>query len=474
MRSRHSGLSSLNHDRLPGGASLLHPTALGNARRGPRRLAALLVAFKFPICALLAPCHPGAALRHPVLIQRRQATRLFVCVMAAVLAATGHVRGQAGSLAAAAAAAQERGPQATPPEAIQQAIDSLGNLDFSVRMNAARTLRRAPAEAVVPALIRAIESHKDQFARFRALVLLTGFNDARTAQVIQGVATNPNDRLRTVVYMYYEHHPAPAMIGELLRALEREESEFVRPALIRALAAQGSDTRVRDTLLREVGRGQDFFRSAVIEALGDYRAAYAVEPLIKIARLAGPLQADAIIALGKLKDKRAMETLASLQRTAEREIQPTIAAAICLIGVNCESHLPYVIETLKFAETNIGYQDLLRSSVGALVALANTGNAQALTALFDAGIPAGDPARARMALGAATVAVRNTPLMLSFLETQKNAAAAIDLIAEGFDMLEEDYEEENFFAAVRRGYWRADEKSATRAVGQTLIEKMEF
>ena len=62
--------------------------------------------------------------------------------------------------------------------------------------------------------------------------------------------------------MYYEHHPSASMIPALLKALEREESEFVRPALVRALAAQGSDPRVRETLLVEVGRGQDFFRSA--------------------------------------------------------------------------------------------------------------------------------------------------------------------------------------------------------------------
>ena len=84
---------------------------------------------------------------------------------------------------------------------------------------------------------------------------------------------------------------------------------------------------MRETLLQEVGRGQDYFRSAVIEALGDYRLTYAVEPLLQIARLGGPLQIDAVMALGKLKDQRALETLATLQRTAPRETQPAIAAA---------------------------------------------------------------------------------------------------------------------------------------------------
>jgi HEAT repeat protein len=370
--------------------------------------------------------------------------------------------------------AQERGPQALSADAIQAAIDSLGNLDFPVRMNASRALRRAPAAAVAPALVRAVESHKDQFVRFRALVLLTAFNDARTAELVREIATNPNDRLRTVAYMYYEHHPTAAILPALLKALEREESEFVRPALVRALAAQGSDPRVRETLLVEVGRGQDFFRSAVIEALGDYRAAYAVEPLMAIARLTGPLQADAVIALGKLKDQRAMETLAALQRSAPRESQPTIAAAICLLGINCDAHLPYLIEMLRFADKNPGYQEMLRNTVAGLVALANSGNAQALTALFEVGVAAVDPPRAPMALGVGTVAIRNTPLMLSFLEGYKGADAAISLIAEGFDMLEEDYEEESFFAGVRRGYWQAAESSPTRRIGQALIDKLEF
>jgi HEAT repeat protein len=397
--------------------------------------------------------------------------KAFALVVLA-LARTADVSGQAQPTLANAA--QERGPQTVSAEAIQTAIDSLGNLDFQTRMHASRTLRRAPSATVAPALIRAVEGHKDQFARFRSLVILTGFNDARTAELVREVSSNPNDRLRTVAYMYYEHHPTASMIPALLKALEREESEFVRPALVRALAAQGSDPRVRETLLVEVGRGQDFFRSAVIEALGDYRATYALEPLMTISRLSGPLQVDAVIALGKLKDPRAMETLAALQRTAPREIQPTIAAAICLLGINCDAHLAYLIDTLRFAEKNIGYQELLRNTVAGLVALANTGSAQALTALFDAGVPSVDPPRAPMALGVGTVAIRNTPLMLSFLESYKEADAAIGLLAEGFDMLEEDYEEESFFVAVRRGYWKAAEASPTRRIGQALIDKLEF
>jgi HEAT repeat protein len=380
-----------------------------------------------------------------------------------------------------AQAVQERGPQPLAADAIQAAIDALGTVDasandvaFKARMNAARALRRAPADAVVPALIKAVQSHTNQYVRFRALVLLTGFNDSRTPAVVGEFAGNPNDRLRTVAYMYYEHHPSAQVLPMLLQALGREDGEFVRPALIRALAAQGSDPRVRETLLMDVGRGQDYFRSAVIEALGDYRLTYAVEPLLTIARQGGPLQVDAVVALGKLKDQKALDTLAALQRAAPRDAQPTIAAAICLLGINCDAHVPYVIDTLRFADKNPGFQELLRNTVTALVALSNAGNADTLKALFEVGIPSVDPVRARIALGVGTVAIRNTAAMLSFLETAANRDGAIDMIAEGFDMLEEDYEEERFFAAVRRGYWQAAEESAMRKIGQTLIEKLEF
>ena len=45
---------------------------------------------------------------------------------------------------------------------------------------------------------------------------------------------------------------------------------------------------------------------------------------------------------------------------------------------------------------------------------------------------------------------------------------------DAFDMLEEDFEEERFFATVRRSYWQAPEGSAERKVADVLIQALEF
>ena len=47
------------------------------------------------------------------------------------------------------------------------------------------------------------------------------------------------------------------------------------------------------------------------------------------------------------------------------------------------------------------------------------------------------------------------------------------LLAEGFDMLEEDYEKERFFAFARQTFWNSPE-APTRALMQTLIGKLDF
>jgi HEAT repeat protein len=365
-------------------------------------------------------------------------------------------------------------PQSISPAQLQAAIDKLGDLDYATRTTASKTVRRTPNAQAAPTLLRAVAEHADGYVRYRALVLLTGFADPRLLDTMRESLDSPNDRLRTVAYSYFEHSPDDEMVPVLLRALERETAEFVRPGLTRALAAHGYDARVQPVLVREVGRGEDFFRSAVIEALGDYKAAYAFEALTAVAKLDGPLQDDAALALGKIGDKRALETLAGLQRTAPRVRQPSVAAGICLLGINCEAHENYLIETLKFADANIGFQDLLRGAAYGLGALGVRGRQTALQALFDVGIPSRDPTRAPVALAIATIALRNTPLMMRMLEQHPTPAEAIGLLAEGFDMLEEDLEKERFFAFARRTYWASAEGSAVRTLTQALIGKLDF
>jgi hypothetical protein len=378
-------------------------------------------------------------------------------------------------IGASALGAQEpRAPQAVAPADLQAAIDKLGDLDYDTRTNASRTIRRTAGAQAVPALLQAVAEHRDGYVRYRSLVLLTGFNDPRTNDAIRESLKSPNDRLRTVAFSFLERNPSRVMLPELLAALETELAEFVRPALIRALAAAGDDPRVQSVLVREVSRGEDFFRSAVIEALGDYKASYAFAALAKVAVLEGPLQDDAALALGKIGDKRALEILAGLQRTAPRATQPTIAAAICLLGVNCESHENYLRQTLRFADTNPGFQELLRGAAGGLGALGVSGRASAAATLFEVGIPSRDPTRAPVDLAVATIALRNTPLMLTILENHPTRPAALALVAEGFDMLEEDLDKERFFALVRRTFWQSPEGSKTRDLMQTLIGELHF
>lgn len=372
----------------------------------------------------------------------------------------------AGALAATAFAAAQ--------SPLQAAIDRLGKFEAPARVAASREVRRAPAAQAVPALIEAASGHTDGYVRFRALVLLAGFNDPRAREVMSAALDDPNDRLRTVAYAYFEHNKERGMSARLLKMLEKEDGEFVRPALTRALAAYGDEAAVQKALASLVMRGQDLYRSAVIDALGDYRAGYAFAPIGEVAKQDGPLQEDAILALGKLGDKRALPILQALQRTAPRARQPAVAASICLLGINCESHQTFVVDTMRFALSNIGFQDLLRASARALGVLAVSGREDAAVALIATGIAARDPGRAPIALGLGTVALRNTTLLVKLFGTRDDLREGALLLRDAFDMLEEDFEEERFFAAVRRTYWQAPEGSASRKVADALIQILEF
>lgn len=384
-------------------------------------------------------------------------------------------------LAMALTPSAEQAPK-TDPKALADAIDRLGTFDFEARTDAARVVRRAPADQVIPALIAAVREHRDEYVRYRAMVLLTGFVDGLPAaqaadsvnQVMRPMMRDRNDRLRTVAYQWFEYHPDPSVLPQLLEAVTTERSEFIRPALMRALAAHDDDPRARDALLLLVMRGEDHFRGAVIGALGDYRARYALQRITEVAQLDGPLQDDAITALGRIGDGSAKGTLAALQQSVPREIQPTVSAAFCLLGIDCEARAAFVRETLAFAAFTEGHQPLLRGAVHASGMLAIGGREEALNTLLDAGLKATDPAQSAIALGIGTVALRRPLAVLTALERRADSKEAILLVREAFDMLAEDFEEERFYIQVRRAHWEAPPDSTRRRTAAALIELAEF
>ena len=114
---------------------------------------------------------------------------------------------------------------------------------------------------MAPALIRAVEGHKDQYVRFRALVLLTAFNDPRTADLIHGIVEQ-SKRSRTDEFLSLSCTAASSNAEHDSRVAQiaQRESRSLRPALVRALAAQNANPRVRKALLADLERGQDFLQ----------------------------------------------------------------------------------------------------------------------------------------------------------------------------------------------------------------------
>lgn len=355
---------------------------------------------------------------------------------------------------------------------LRAALDQLGDFDYDTRTAASSLLRRAPVEQAGPALAAAATGHEDGYVRFRAMVLLVGFGGAMAKQVALEVLDDPNDRLRAVAFAYFEYEPEPAMTPALLGALDTETSEFVRPALIRAMAAHDGDLLVRERLVADIDRGVDFFRGAVIEALGDRRATYALDSLMRVAAESGPLQDDALLALARIGDARALPSVAALQGV-DPELEPMVSAAAAALGADRDRHFQFVVESLRYASAG-GEQDLVRSAAAGLAALAATGDADALQALFDVGINAGPSVRDAIALVVGMLAMRHPALVLDHLEIRSDLPAAVLVLRDGFDILNEDLEEERFFMSARTAFWAASEGARSREVTQELIRVLEF
>ena len=364
------------------------------------------------------------------------------------------------------------GMHAQGPAELQSSISALSALDYSTRMNAARTIRRLPATEAVPALVAAVQKHRDEFVRFRAFVVLSSFGDRGTGELVRSLLRDANDRLREVAYKWLETHPDPAAVPTLLNALQTEQAEFVRPAVVAALAALGEDARVQRALVGEIGRGMDFFRGAVIDALGRRRATYAVDGISEVARIQGPLQDDAVIALGRIGGPKALAMVKALSAETTPAMALTLRAAQCMAGEQCDAAIKAISDAVTAPSASAA---VVRAGMSGLTAVASFGNQPATAALL-AIAERGGVVRDQAAIGLGTVAVMDPNYMIAWLDRapQKTREAAITLLKDGFDDLEEDFGEEQFFAAARATYWKAAEGSDTRSLASILIQRLEF
>jgi HEAT repeat protein len=303
---------------------------------------------------------------------------------------------------------------------------------------------------------------------------LSGYDDPRVPDQMEQALGEVNDRLRTIAFAYFERHPEPRLIPAFLKAMVKEEGEFVRPALIRALAAQARDPRVQGALIKDVTRGRENNRASAIEALGDHKTVVAVRAIAQVAELDGPLREDAVLALGKIGDPASVGLLEGLQRTAGPETQPTLAAALCLLGSNCEAHRVALVRTLRLTDRAAGFLELLRTAASGLSALAVSGDVEAGRALLDIGVTAVDPLRPPVALALARLAVAQPLALVALVEERQDREQTLLLLRDGFDQLGDDFSQEQFFVAVRKAYFAEPEGSARRPLIQSVINGLEF
>jgi hypothetical protein len=123
---------------------------------------------------------------------------------------------------------------------------------------------------------------------------------------------DPNDRLRTVAYAYFEHNQERGMSARLLKLSRRKTASSSARADARAGRVRRRSA-VQKALTALVLRGIDLYRSAVIEALGDYHAAYARRADHGGGEAGRPAPGGRHPAMGKIGDKRALRCC----RTAE-------------------------------------------------------------------------------------------------------------------------------------------------------------
>ena len=243
--------------------------------------------------------------------------------------------------------------------------------------------------------------------------------------------------------------------------MDKEEAEFVRPALTRALAAQARDPRVQSALIKDVTRGRENVRASAIEALGDHKAASAVRAISQVAELDGPLREDAVLALGKIGDPASVGSAgrpAADRRTGgathrgRRPVPPRQQLRGASRGSWCARCASPTV--LPDSWNCCGRPRRVWAPWPSLA------TSRPVARCSTIGVPAVDPSRAPVALALARLAVAQPLALVALVEERQDRDPALQLLRDGFDLLEDDFSEEQFFVAVRQAYFTEPEGSA--------------
>ena len=371
------------------------------------------------------------------------------------------------------------GPRASgsscPPQ-LKAAIDNLGKFDAATRTAAARTVRRAAASA---GCARADGGGRRARGRLRSLPragAAVGVQRSAGARRDGSALDDPNDRLRTVAYAYFEHNKERGMAAAAAKNA-RQGRRRVRPP--------GADPRARRLRRRSGGqtaltalvmRGQDLYRSAVIEALGDYHADLR----------AGADHSSRQAATARCRKtpswrwarsatsarSRSLRRCSNRRRACASRRSPRRSACSASTASRTRSSS---IDTMKFAIENIGFQDLLRASARASARWRRRARQDA------AARAARSPAFRRAIRRASPVALAFGTRRAAQHAARPQAARRAHgpareprcCCATPSTCSKRIYEEERFFATVRRGYWQAPAGSRAQAA-DALIQALEF
>jgi hypothetical protein len=143
-----------------------------------------------------------------------------------------------------------------------------------------------------------------------------------------------------------------------------------------------------------------------------------------------------------------------------------------MLGDTCAPRIEWLTMTARSSSVR---PEAIRAAVAALGAIAHQ-DAAARAALLDLAQDTPERVTHEVALALSGIALRrpNDVLMWLSAAPEGERSKVIDLLRDGFESLEEDFAEEQFFATVRAAYWKEAEGSSTRTVVAGLIEKLEF